>query len=442
MKKIYVLMVAFVIAITGCRKEDENLNREIVGLGGDTWTQTALDKWLFTNFTQPYNLYVKYRWDGTEYDNSKTLTPVQIDRVQPLMEVVKGSWIDPYVAEAGEAFVKKFAPKQYILVGSLQYNSGGTVTLGEAEGGVKVTLFNVNNFTKTDRTVAKRVLKTIHHEFTHILNQTITYQKEFQQITPAGYTADWNNASGYAANGFITQYAQAAPSEDFAEMVAIMLTEGKSGYEELLRTNTSATAVANIRKKEAMVVEYFKQTWGIDFYGLQTRIQKSFNDLVPNTLPTYLGFGKTFTTLTIDPATTTGLSADFTTAYESAKTALLAFNSTAKYELDNLVIIFTSATQMDLRINFHATAGSNAGTTYFALYTNSFTSTGNQFTFTETARNGNAVTIATPVTPLTNYFKQGPLLMEYFYSPEMRIEYGGFRKASNTASFTYGILGN
>ncbi len=442
MKKLYILMLALLVAGSGCKKEDENLNREIVGLGGDKWEETTLDKWLYTNFTQPYNLYVKYRWDGTEYDNSKTLTPVKYDKVQPLMEVVKGSWIDPYTAEAGADFIKKYSPKQYVLVGSLQYNSGGTVTLGEAEGGVKVTLFNVNNFDKSERSVAKRVLKTIHHEFTHILNQTITYQKEFPLITPAGYTADWNNSTGFAANGFISQYAQAAPGEDYAEMVSIMLTEGKSGYEALLKANTSATAVASIRAKEALVVAYFKQTWGIDFYGLQTRVQKSFNDLSPISLSGYLGFGKAFSSVNINPATTTGLSDEFTTAYNNAKTALLALNTTAKYELDNMTITFTSATEMQMKVNFHATAGTAIGTAYTGLFTHTYAATGNQVTFTATTRDANANVIATAVAPLTGYFVQSPLLLNYFYTPDMRIEYGGFRKTTNAASFTYGVLGN
>lgn len=53
MKKLYILMLALLVAGSGCKKEDENLNREIVGLGGDKWEETTLDKWLFTNFTQP-----------------------------------------------------------------------------------------------------------------------------------------------------------------------------------------------------------------------------------------------------------------------------------------------------------------------------------------------------------------------------------------------------
>ncbi|WP_285010459.1 zinc-binding metallopeptidase [Pedobacter faecalis] len=443
MKNLYILLsVSLLSVMVSCKKEKENLDREIVGLGGETIIESALDKWLLDNFTTPYNISVKYRWDGTEYDVSKTLTPPKLEKVQPLMEVVRSSWIDPYTAQAGQDFIKKYAPKNYVLVGSYQYNAGGTVTLGEAEGGIKVTLFNVNNFVKTDRAVSKRVLKTIHHEFTHILNQTITYQKEFPRVTPAGYTGDWNNSPSFAPAGFISQYAQASPGEDFAEMVSIMLTEGRSGYEAILKANTTASAVTSIRAKEDMVVAYFKQTWGIDFYTLQTRVQKELGQYAPANLTTYLGFGKTFTTLNINPAVANEMSADFQTAYNNSKAALLGINSTAKYELDNITLAFTSATEMQLKLNFHATAGTAAGTNYVALFTHSYTTTGNQVRFTYVSRDANANVIAASVAPLTGYFTASPFLINYFYPTDMKAEFGGLVRTTDANSFTYGALTN
>ena len=161
MKKINIILSALaIIVLMGSCKKTENLNRDIVGLGGDTWPTTPLDTWLYNTFTKPYNLSVKYRWDGTEYDASKTLVPAEVARVQPLMELIKGSWIDAYAGEVSQEFVKTYAPKNYVLVGSVAYNSNGSYTLGEAEGGQKVTLYNVNSFSNTDRAISKRILKT------------------------------------------------------------------------------------------------------------------------------------------------------------------------------------------------------------------------------------------------------------------------------------------
>lgn len=438
MKRQYILILLFFVAsFLGCKK-NENLDRDIVGLGGDTWEQTALDEWLYNNFTKPYNISVKYRWDGTEYDNSKTLTPPKFEKVQPLMEVVKSCWIDAYTAETGQDFIKRFAPKQYVLVGSLQYNSGGTVTLGEAEGGVKVTLFNVNNFDKTDRSVAKRVLKTIHHEFTHILNQTVTYQKEFPMVTPAGYTADWNNSSAYAANGFISQYAQAAPGEDYAEMVSIMLTEGKQGYEAILKANTSATAVAAIRTKEQLVVSYFKQTWGIDIYALQSRVQIALNETAPISPLTYLGFGKNNTTLTVNPDNLPGLSADFKEVFAAAKAGLALVGNAGRI-LDNFNILYPAANQMVLRLNYRNSAGSPL----VANFTYNVTSDANgNISLALASTDGNAGVIASGVTSLTNYLTQNKFTYKWFYSPNYASEYIGLFKTADPTSFFFGVPGN
>ena len=194
-KKIKQTALIFTLAglVASCKKT-EDLSNPILGLEGDTWAKTSLDTWLYDNFTKPYNIEVKYRWDNTENNYSYTVVPPGLDKVQPIMEVVKHAWIDVYAAEAGEAFVKKYAPKQYVLIGSLRYNAS-TVTLGEAEGGNKVMLLGVNEFNKTDRDRLKRVLKTIHHEFTHILNQTVMFPIEFRQINKGLYTGTWNQVS-------------------------------------------------------------------------------------------------------------------------------------------------------------------------------------------------------------------------------------------------------
>ena len=106
MRKLLVFIIAGVVSgFTACKKSDD-LDKPLVGLGGDTWTKTALDTWLYTTFTKPYNLEVKYRWDGAELDPTKTLVPPNVDKVKPLMEMVNSSWIEPYSKEKNADFIK------------------------------------------------------------------------------------------------------------------------------------------------------------------------------------------------------------------------------------------------------------------------------------------------------------------------------------------------
>lgn len=461
MKIRYTVVLVLLLGVTLSCKKSENLDREIVGLGGDTWTEGELDKWLFTNFTDPYNINVKYRWDGAEYDRDKTLIPPKIDRVQPLMEMVRSAWIDPYTAEVGQNFIKKYAPKNYVLVGSLQYNAGGTVTLGEAEGGIKVTLFNVNNFDKTNRAVSQRVLKTIHHEFTHILNQTTSFQKEFPQITPAGYTADWNNTTLVEANngGFISQYSQASPDEDFAEMTSIMLTEGKSSYDAIVnsivvpkldsipdpanppfiivREMPNATAQGNIRKKELSVITYFKQSYGVDFAKVQNKVNYELSQGAPIELSTLFGNRKKFTSVAVDPNNVPGMSASFMTTWETAKTGLAAVGGAGRV-LGNFVLFFyPRAGELVLRVNYTNAAGSPfiAHFVYKVTYNAS-----QQMTLTYVRRDGNADVIAPGVVALTNYLTTGSFALSWRYDANL-LEYGQWTKVSDPASSFFGTLG-
>jgi substrate import-associated zinc metallohydrolase lipoprotein len=458
---IYRLGILTLLSLTLSCKKSENLDKEIVGLGGDTWEQGTLDQWLYTNLTQPYNMSVKYRWDGSEYNVDKTLVPAKIEKVQPLMEMVKSAWIDPYVSESSQDFIRKYGPKNYVLVGSLQYNPGGTVTLGEAEGGVKVTLFSVNNFAKNNRAVSQRVLKTIHHEFTHILNQTISYQKEFPQITPSGYTADWNNISLATANagGFISQYAQAAPTEDFAEMTSIMLTEGKSAYDAIVnsivvpkldsipdpaippfiivRESPNVTAQAAIRKKEQTVISYFKMSYGIEFARLQNKVNYALAQEAPSDLATIFGNRRKYTSLSVDPNNVPGMSANFMTVWASTKTGLAAVGGAGRI-LGNFVLFFyPKAGELVLRVNY----ANSASAPFVAHFVYKVTyNVSQQITLTYVRRDANADVVAPGLVSLTNYLTSGSFSIGWRYDTDF-LEYGQWTKVSDPTSSFFGTLG-
>jgi substrate import-associated zinc metallohydrolase lipoprotein len=270
-----MLVAAMVLLLLfgACREEDEDLD---VFFPGEDVTKTDIDVWIDEHYTTPYNIAVEYKWNPFELPTNKTLVPVKEDKVIPVMDVVRKIWIDPYVLKAGEVFVKKHAPKQFVLVGSAEYNNDGTIVLGEAESGRKVTLFVINDFDKTNVPAVKQMLHTIHHEFAHILHQTILYPREYKQVTPAGYTASWYNTADAdaLALGFITPYARASFDEDFVEMISTMLVEGHEGYEAIV-AGTTAEGQALLRRKEAFVVSYFKASWNLDFYALQEATEEA-----------------------------------------------------------------------------------------------------------------------------------------------------------------------
>lgn len=290
MKRILNITTLMVLLLaSSCYKEDPLEVDDIPGLGGDTWVPTALDRWIYDNLTVPFNVAVKYKWDQFELDLDKSIVPPKEEKVIPVMETIKRVWMNTYIAEGGEVFFKKYCPKFFVLAGSASWNLDGSITLGTAEGGRKVVLYQLNEFmnktmpgySPADSSIAKQMFHVIEHEFAHILDQNIRRQVEFDAVSAGYYTADWINTNDAEArrNGFITAYAQSKNSEDFAEMISLMLIEGRAGFNAIVnsitgtseRGITAEVAKAKLREKEALVVEYFKKAWDIDFYSLQNR---------------------------------------------------------------------------------------------------------------------------------------------------------------------------
>lgn len=279
MKQNFIVFFLILPLIFSCSKEEDDLNIPLPGLGGDTWAEGPVDAWLYENYVVPYNIEVKYRFDQYELALNKVLVPPMESKVILVMEAVKSTWIDPYVAEAGELFIKKLAPKQFVLVGSPEYNNNGTITLGTAEGGLQVVLFKINDFENDNKNEVKQMLHTIHHEFAHILHQNIMYPEAYRRIT-TDYTASWNDFSleDARSRGYISEYARASADEDFVEMISFMLVEGQEGFDAIV-ASAPENAKELLLQKEQLVVQYFEEAWGIDIYSLQVRTQLAIDAL-------------------------------------------------------------------------------------------------------------------------------------------------------------------
>lgn len=287
--------------LVSCKEEGLGDVEEISGLGGDKWVPGPIDKWLDDSLVEPYNISVAYKWDQFEYGELNTiLTPVDEANVIPLMSAVKKAWIAPYVEEAGLTFFNKYSPKFFVLSGSYRFYDNGTYQLGQAEGGRKVLLLGANSFrvrgmagyTAADTTFLKdRVIRTMQHEFGHILHMNIMYSPEYRQISAGKYQGgNWINYDNSMAlrDGFITAYAMSGFDDDFVEMISMMLVEGKAGFDRIIKSIpegtsengvTKAAAQQALRQKEAMVVDYYKKAWKTDFYKLQTKSRKALESL-------------------------------------------------------------------------------------------------------------------------------------------------------------------
>lgn len=297
-RHFHILLLLLCGTLAACNREDALGNVDDINLGGDTWVKGPIDEWIADSLTTPLNVSVKYKWDQGELDFNRTLVPPKEEKIIPVLSAIRKVWLQNYIAEAGEVFMKKYCPKFFVLVGSASYNTDGTITLGTAEGGRRILLYVLNDFrikgmdgyVPSDSFNVKMMFHTIEHEFAHILHQNVMYPLDYKRISAGNYTSNWNNVtdSDARSDGFITAYSMSNPDEDFVEMVSMMLVEGRQGFNDIVNSitepgpngTTPEQAKSILRQKEAMVVAYFNDTWGINFYSLQTRTRASINELV------------------------------------------------------------------------------------------------------------------------------------------------------------------
>ena len=286
MKKyiVFALVSAlFAVAFSSCRK-DEPLSKDSI-ITMDDYIQNDFDKWLEANFVNPYNIVFKYRYQIDESNRTYYTIPASYDCAIIMAHIVKYLCIDSYDEVAGVDFTRQYFPKMFFIIGEWEYNNNGTMILGTAEGGKKILLTGVNWIPKVlDGTYSSNYdiarglnhyyIKTIHHEFTHILNQTKDFPVEFSQITPNDYVYnDWSNApynSGYMQRGFISSYAQHSDGEDFAEMLSIYVTNTQEQWDSWMADAGDAASL--ITAKLDLVKSYMLGTYDINIDQLRATI--------------------------------------------------------------------------------------------------------------------------------------------------------------------------
>jgi len=305
---IYSLLTLVCLGLISC-DEDKLTYKEI--LEENTYNENDLiQKYYKENFLDPFGSYVVYDYLDKYVDITKTGVPPRKDVLKPIGELIKTAWIQPYdvAADKGAAFLHKYFPKEIILLGSSLRNSDGTVTLGIAESGVRMTFADVNSYNpkatpaQNQRWVA-RAFRTLHHEFTHIIDQNFRFDpQQFLELSGSGYTSptSWTTLTNdqAVARGMVTPYATSAPAEDFAELLAYIITtppeefkknyitqypcanfinpnhadynsvRAESNYQTCRNVNAGRTILS---KKYTIVQDYFKNTVGVDLLKVRDK---------------------------------------------------------------------------------------------------------------------------------------------------------------------------
>ncbi len=283
MKKHIVYLTAVLAALmlaTACEQDNPDTSYSVIV--ESIQEQNAFDKWLEANYVNPYNIDFKYRYELKESDVNYFTIPANMDNSIIMAHLVKYLCIDTYDEVAGIAFTRRYFPKMFFLIGEWEYRNNGTYILGTAEGGKKILLAGIN-YLDTYKTSVDALnyyyIKTIHHEFTHILNQTHAYPADFKEISGPDYIADeWNETGNWLQRGFITQYSQHSDTEDFAEMLSTYITNTKDQWDAWMEQ--AGDGAEAILAKLDIVRSYMMSGFNIDIDVLRETILRRQDEVM------------------------------------------------------------------------------------------------------------------------------------------------------------------
>lgn len=279
MNKILIFLTAILggaMLCTGCDQDSLDDTSVIV----DTFTpQNEFDEWLTANYLDVYNINFQYRLKFVESDMDYHLTPAEYEQAIMMAKLTKHLILEAYDEVTGTTeFIRNNFPKLVHLIGSPAYNENNSVTLGVAEGGKKMTLYEVNQLRQRyqDRNLLdmnERYFKTMHHEFGHILHQTKPYTSDFNAVTASQYVGDacfstYSSDAAARKDGFVTAYSSKAPDEDFVENLSLYVTVTAAEWEAIL-AGGGEKGRPLIEQKIDIVRQYMANTWNIDIDRLR-----------------------------------------------------------------------------------------------------------------------------------------------------------------------------
>ncbi len=283
-----IALSLLIVIFTGCY-DKETVDADIITIEE---SNDPIDIYIRENFLDKYGVAVRYKFVDRFVEVGKRVTPPKAELVIPMLDFLTEFWIEPYMeVPNGSDFFTDNVPAEVVLIGSLMYNADGTVTLGTADAGARITLTEVNFIDRENINWIFRQLGTIYHEFAHIVHQDHNLPTGFGQVTPSGYTSagSWYNLTNQEAlaRGFVSPYGTSSENEDYAEIVAFLLYDPLF-YENYINEEQGCTTVACdqlnegralIRRKLTMILAHYEQHTGVDLLLVREKIQEKLAQL-------------------------------------------------------------------------------------------------------------------------------------------------------------------
>lgn len=236
--------------------------------------KTGFDEWIEQELRVPYNIDYKYKFESDESTSTgNNVVPAKLSDAIKIARTLKHTWLGSFDELAGEHFMRRFSPRIITLTGTPTVNDDGTVTLGQAEGGLKISLTNAEAFDGSSVLKLNELfLHTMYHEFMHILHQNKIWDQNFSLLSASGYTeTGWQNRrepEETAPLGFVTAYSARNPEEDITEVTACYITYPEDQWKAIYKA-AGDKGKALIERKVQIVKDYMQKEWNIDMDQLK-----------------------------------------------------------------------------------------------------------------------------------------------------------------------------
>ena len=282
------LLLLAMLTLSGCYPREE---LDVPQQENEELIISELDAYIDENFTQRYGMAIRYKFVDSYLDVGQRTTPPRLDVVRPMLDFIQEFWIDPYLeVENGEEFFINHVPAEVILFGGLIYQ-GNSVLLGVAESGARVSLLNVNAIDPDSQAWIVFQLRTIHHEFAHVVHQRYKLPSSYETISPTGYTSpgSWFTITADEAlrRGFASPYGSSSPNEDYAELVSAFLwdpdfaenftTDEENCLDAECESRNAGRAM--IREKLATIIDHYQAVTGVNLEALRASTQAKIDQL-------------------------------------------------------------------------------------------------------------------------------------------------------------------
>lgn len=301
MKQVKYLILAALgaMALTACNQDKmtDTIFPDVPLLDSSSYT-FEFDKYLVDNYLMTYNISFLYKLGDETTDMEYNLVPVAYDKAQIVAHAVKYLWLEVYANKVSVDFLRQYTPRIINVLGSPAMNAAQqTETLGVAEGGVKITLYNMNDIDlKNIKWLNKYIFHVMHHEFSHILHQNKSFPKDYELISAGNYDSQaWQyNADTTAYRmGFVTPYSMSEAHEDFVEVISSYITDTREVWKDrgfnmaedhthLVSFDENKAGAPIINTKITYCKDWLMDKYSISLDSIRAEVQRRQDAMIKN----------------------------------------------------------------------------------------------------------------------------------------------------------------